>query len=163
VSSFALLRRTRQSDAELFLGRADRKMDWVEGGRSGGDWGCLQGDGVAERLELADEVAGSSLFVDAAGVEVGAEVAVAGAGLGDDYLGGVDADAGDFVQAGDDWQRCAVRVERVATVTAAVVGNGCLGGRDLDDQLVDAERERLDLGGEGVDLVEQQPGELGVV
>ena len=36
-------------------------------------------------------------------------------------------------------------------------------GGDLGDQLVDAERERLGLRGERVDLVEQHLGELGVV
>jgi hypothetical protein len=90
---------------------------------------------------------------------------VAGAGelvhveadLGDDHLGRVGADAGDLVQAGDDRQRGAGR----AAAAAAVIG--CLGGGDGGDQLLDAAGQRLDLGAEGVDLVEQQAGELGVV
>jgi hypothetical protein len=42
----------------------------------------LKRDVVSERLELVDEVAGLAVFVDAAGVEVGAEVVVAGGGVG---------------------------------------------------------------------------------
>src|SRR6266705_116475 len=47
--------------------------------RSGGRG---QGDVVAERLELADVVAGLAVVVDAAGVVVGAEVVEAGGGVG---------------------------------------------------------------------------------
>src|SRR5215213_831355 len=49
---------------------------WWSGGR-------LQGDLVAERLELADEVAGLAGGVDAAGVVVGAQVVEAGGGVGE--------------------------------------------------------------------------------
>src|SRR4051812_10300612 len=52
-------------------------------GGAGGAPGCLQVDGVAERFELADEVALPAVLVDALGVEVGAEVAVAGGGFGE--------------------------------------------------------------------------------
>ena len=38
-----------------------------------------------------------------------------------------------------------------------------MGGRDLGDQLLDTEREQVDLRAEGVELVEQQLRELGVV
>jgi hypothetical protein len=43
----------------------------------------LQGDGVAEGLELADQAAGLAAGVDAAGVVVGAQVAEAGGGVGE--------------------------------------------------------------------------------
>src|SRR5215218_6253867 len=49
---------------------------WWSGGR-------LQGDLVAERLELADEVAGLAALVDAAGVVVGAQIVEAGGGVGE--------------------------------------------------------------------------------
>src|SRR5215218_8515542 len=65
---------------------------WWSGGR-------LQGDLVAERLELADEVAGLAGGVDAAGVVVGAQVVEAGGGVGeqvpDDHQDGAgDGDQG---------------------------------------------------------------------
>src|SRR5579859_6483981 len=62
--------------------------------------GCLgEGDGVAEGFELADVVAGLALLVDAAGVVTGAEVVVAGGGIGeqvpDDHQDGAgDGDHG---------------------------------------------------------------------
>ena len=61
----------------------DRKMSGSGGG------GCVEDDGVAERFELADELTGFPLLVDVVGAEVGAEVSVAAAGVGeevpDDY------------------------------------------------------------------------------
>jgi hypothetical protein len=62
--------------------------------------GCLgEGDGVPECFELADVVAGLALGVDAAGVVAGAEVVVAGSGVGqqvpdDDQDGAGDGDQG---------------------------------------------------------------------
>jgi hypothetical protein len=50
--------------------------------RSGG-WG--QGDGVSERFQLPDVVAGLLVFADAIGV-VGAEVAVAGGAVGEQVV-----------------------------------------------------------------------------
>jgi hypothetical protein len=51
--------------------------------------GLGEGDGVAEGLELADVAAGFLVFVGAAGVVTGAEVVIAGGGVGeqvpDDY------------------------------------------------------------------------------
>jgi hypothetical protein len=57
----------------------------------------LQGDGVAEGLELTDQAAGLAAGVDAAGVVVGAQVAEAGGGVGqqvpdDDQDGAGDGD-----------------------------------------------------------------------
>jgi hypothetical protein len=44
--------------------------------------GGLQGDGVAEDFELVDQVADFAVGVDAAGVEVRAQVAEAEGGIG---------------------------------------------------------------------------------
>ena len=210
---------------------------------------------VAECLELADEVSASAVLVDALGVEVGAEVVVAGGGVGeevpdDDEDRAGDRDEGFELAAAFDESAVALAEERVglgggggglaegalevgvalpglagrllgpdwivrgesfaqetrwpgvgnwamsrpssAMSTWAVrmpmpgdlvepldgwqrgvsgspggqpgsVADGRLGGGDLRDQLVDAERERVDVRGQAVDLVEQQPGELGVV
>jgi hypothetical protein len=67
------------------------RVAWLGGG---GD-----GDGVAEGLELVDEAADPAAFVDAGGVVVGAEVAVAGVRVGqqmpDDHQDGAgDGDEG---------------------------------------------------------------------
>jgi len=51
------------------------------GSGSGGHGGGLECDVVSERLELVDELAGFAVGVDAAGVEVAAEVVVAGGGV----------------------------------------------------------------------------------
>jgi hypothetical protein len=55
----------------------------------------LERDGVAECFELADEVACSAVFVDAAGVVVGAEVVVAGGRVGEQLPDDDEDRAGD--------------------------------------------------------------------
>src|SRR5512142_2921408 len=61
--------------------------------------GLGEGDGVAEGFELADVVAGLAVLVDPAGAVAGAEVVVAGGGVGeqvpdDDQGGAGDGDQG---------------------------------------------------------------------
>src|SRR6266511_282507 len=58
----------------------DMRTECVGRRRSGGRG---RGDGVAQRLELADVVAGLAVLVDAVGVVVGAEVVEAGGGVGE--------------------------------------------------------------------------------
>jgi hypothetical protein len=60
----------------------------------GGD-GCVEGDGVAGGFELADELTGFPLSVDVVGVEVGAEVSVAGARVGEEVPDDDEDRAGD--------------------------------------------------------------------
>jgi hypothetical protein len=84
------------------------------------------------------------------------------ADLGDDHLGGVTADAGDLVQAVDDGQhRCVLAPPGGGA--GGTAGVDALGGGDRGDQLLDPGGERADLGGQGVDLVQQHPGQLGVM
>src|SRR5512132_4286353 len=56
------------------IGEGSRGCCWSGGG--------LEGDLVAERLELVHQVAGLAVAVDAAGVVVGAEVVETGGGIG---------------------------------------------------------------------------------
>src|ERR1017187_4571356 len=66
--------RARQHPAERQRSRV--KVAWWSG--------CLgEGDGVAEGFELADAIARLAVLVDPAGVEVAAEVAVAGGAVGE--------------------------------------------------------------------------------
>ena len=76
-------------------------------------------------------------------------------------MGGVDSDARDLVEPSDGRQRAGAR----AALGGArrYVAGGRLGSGDVGDQLVDPEREHVDLRAEGVELVEQHPRELGVV
>jgi hypothetical protein len=79
-------------------GRLDRVA--ARPGRVGGvGWGCalgggLEGDGVAERLELLDEAAGAVLEGVAAGEPVGAELAEGDAVADDVVVGDQDVVAG---------------------------------------------------------------------
>jgi hypothetical protein len=81
--------------------------------------------------------------------------------LGDDDLRCLRGDAGDLCQPG--YRRC----DRVGGVVARVRAGGAIGtdalGRHRGDQLLDPPGERVDLGGQGVDLAEQDPGEFAVV
>src|SRR5215207_8113044 len=89
---------------------------WWSGGR-------LQGDLVAERLELADEVAGLAALVDAAGVVAGAQVVEAGGGVGEQVPDDDQDGAGD----GDQGLELAAALDQ-APVALAEEGVG-LGGR----------------------------------
>ena len=68
----------------------------------------MKRDVVSERFELVDELAGFAFFVDAVGVEVGAEVVVAGGGVveevpDDGEDGAFDCDKGfELAAAADD-------------------------------------------------------------
>src|SRR5215218_2623645 len=92
---------------------------WWSGGR-------LQGDLVAERLELADEVAGLAALVDAAGVVVGAQIVEAGGGVGEQVPDDHQDGAGD----GDQGLELADAPDQAA-VALAEEGVG-LGGRGGD-------------------------------
>jgi hypothetical protein len=86
--------------------------------------------------------------------------------LGDDHLGGVRADPGDLLEALGRRKRPPRLTMPVAAVPVAAVpvaGRWRPGGRDRGDELADAEVELVDLGGQAVDLVEQDPGQLAVV
>src|SRR5512133_3841892 len=113
-------------------------------GRSGG-W--LEGDLVAERFELAHQVAGLAGGVDAVGVVVGAEVVEAGGGVGeqvpdDDQDGAGDGDQG--LELADAFHETPVALaeegvgggglpERGLEVGVAVAGGaGAAGGAGLD-------------------------------
>src|SRR6266571_2959100 len=82
-------------------------LGWARLSGLGGLGGGGEGDGVAEGLELVDEVAGSAGLVDAGGVVVGAEVVEPGGGVGeqvpdDDEDGAGDGDEGfEFAAAFD--------------------------------------------------------------
>ena len=92
----------------------------------------------------------------------GGEDADVQADLGDDCLGGLAADAGDLIEAvGGGQYRGAVA--QPGGRAGAAVGVDALGGGDRGDQLLDPGGELGGLGGQGVDLVQQHPGELGVV
>jgi hypothetical protein len=80
--------------------------------------------------------------------------------LGEDHLGGVPADPGDPIQPGDRRPHCRVRALARAGGPAGV---HAAGGRDRRDQLLNTRGELADLGGEGVDLVQQHPGQLAVM
>ncbi len=82
--------------------------------------------------------------------------------LGEEHLGGLDADAGDRIQPRDGGQDG--RVWAGAGVGAGgAVGVHALRGGDGGQQLLDTGGETVDLGGQGVVLVQQQAGQLGVV
>ena len=91
----------------------------------------------------------------------GGEDAHVQADLGDDRLGGLAADAGGLIEAvaagstGAPWPSPAA-----GPVPPSV---DALGGGDRGDQLLDPGGELGGLAGQGVDLVQQHPGELGVV
>jgi hypothetical protein len=93
----------------------------------------------------------------------GSELGHLEADLGDDHLGGVGADAGDLVEAGDGRERRRSLPARSPACGGDVIDGGCLRRGDPGDQLVDPEGERLDLRAQGVDLIEQHLGELCVV
>src|SRR5207247_2221527 len=77
--------------------------------------------------------------------------------LGDDRLSGRHPDPGDLVQAAD-------RVERGRVVASGSwAGRRRRRGRDVAEELLDPQRQAVDLGAEGVDLVEEQGDELAMV
>ena len=77
------------------------------------------------------------------------------ADLGDDHLGGLAADAGDLIQAVDGGQHLGA-VAPPGGRAGGAAGVDALGGGDRGDQLLDPGGELADLGGQGVDLVQQQ-------
>ena len=144
------------------------------------------GGGFAEdALEVAVALAGLAgpglgPGLDGLGGQLGPGDQVRGGGepghvqpdLGEDRLGGAGADAGDLVEAVQRRQR--LRAGRVGRVGGSAgfaglpresssppVGDARRG--DGGQQVADAGGEPVDLRGEPVDLVEQHPGELGVV
>jgi hypothetical protein len=105
-------------------------------------------------------------------VRGGGELAHVQADLGDDHLGGLAADAGDLIEAigrGErDRRRLGVSALAGGVATAAPVAEpglvgGWLGSGDGRDQLLDPGREAVYLGGQRVDVVQQHPGQFGVV
>ncbi len=84
------------------------------------------------------------------------------ADFGDDRLGGLAADAGDLIEAVDDGQHRGA-VAPPGGGAGGAVGAGALGGGDPGDQFLDPGGELADLAGQGVDLVQQHPGQLGVM
>jgi hypothetical protein len=90
----------------------------------------------------------------------GGELGHVQADLGDDDLGGEQTDTGDLVEAVQDRQ--ATRVVGGVGVAGAR-RRGRRGAGQFGDQQLGAGGELVDLGGEGVDLVEQHPGQEGVV
>jgi len=100
--------------------------------------GAFEDDGVAEGFELADVLAAKAVGVDAPGVEVRAEVGVAGVGVGeqvpdDDQDGAADGDVGfpGAAAAGD------------APVAGAEEAVGLGGGRRPQALLSDGCDERI--------------------
>lgn len=88
-----------------------------------------------------------------------AAVALAEEGVGPGGGGGDDPAAGDLIQPGHGRQHRGAGA--VAGVRAgAAVGVNALRGGDLRDQLADPVRQRVDLPGQGVDLVQQDAGRL---
>src|SRR5918994_1527464 len=100
-------------------------------------WGCWsggrgQGDDEAERLELADVVAGLAVLVDAVAVEVGAEVVEAGGGVGEQLPDDHQDRAGD----GDQGFELADAPDQAAVALAEEgVGLGGRGGDLAEDAL----------------------------
>jgi hypothetical protein len=82
--------------------------------------------------------------------------------LGDDLLGGVAADAGDLVQPVDGGpHRCPL--DQSGSRAGSSVRVNPLRRGDIGDQLLDAGGEPADLAGQGTDLIQQHPGQFGVV
>jgi hypothetical protein len=105
-------------------------------------------------------------------VRGGGELAHVQPDLGDEHLGGLAADAGDLIEAigrgEQDRRRLRVSALVGGAATAALVAEpglvlGWLGGGDGRDQLLDPGREVVCLGGQRVDVVQQQPGQFRVV
>ena len=92
----------------------------------------------------------------------GGEDAHVQADLGDDRLGGLAADAGDLIQAVDRGQHGGALAVPGGRAGGAV-GIHALGGGDHGDQFLDPGGEPADLAGQGIDLVQQDPGQFGVV
>ena len=111
------------------------------GVRSGRGWLWLgrrgEGDAVTEDLDLVDEVAGASLAVNRAWVEVGAEVVEAGGRVGEQVQDNDQDRAGDrddrfefaaafdqppvaLAEEGPCWARCHCRVSKPASSPSAV-------------------------------------------
>jgi hypothetical protein len=82
--------------------------------------------------------------------------------LGEEDLGGLDANAGDLIQPLDGGRHGHARAGAGAGAGGAV-GVHALRGGDRRQQLLDAGGEAVDLGVKGVVLVQQQAGQLGVV
>jgi len=82
--------------------------------------------------------------------------------LGDDALGGAAADAGDLIEPAEGGQHGSVGGEPGAWAGAAI-GVYSLGGGDRRDQLFDPGSQPVSLGAEPVDLVQQHPGQTGVM
>src|SRR5262249_50239606 len=105
--------------------------------------------------------------LDGAGAEPGPGDQVGGGGeaghvepdLGDDDLGGVPGDAGDLGEPVDGGQGGGVGAAAGLRAGGAVRVDA-LRGRDRGDQVGEPQGQRVDLGGQAVDLVEQDPGEL---
>ena len=88
----------------------------------------MKGDGVAECFELADELTGFPVLVDLVGVEVGAEVSVAGVGVGeevpdDDEDRSGDGDEGFEFAAAADEAAVALAEEGVSVLDAAMAAS----------------------------------------
>jgi hypothetical protein len=105
-------------------------------------------------------------------VRGGGELAHVQPDLGDDHLGGLDADAGDLIEAigrrEQDRRRVRVRAVVGGAATAARVAEpglvgGWLGSGDGRDQFLDPGREAVCLRGQRVDVVQQHPGQFRVV
>ena len=85
---------------------------------------------VSEGFELVDEVAGLAVLVDAVGVEVGAEVVVAGGGVGEEVPDDDEDRAGD----GDERFEFAAAFDEAAVALAEErVGFGGCGGGFAED------------------------------
>jgi hypothetical protein len=84
------------------------------------------------------------------------------ADLGEDDLGAVSADAGDLIQAGQGIRAGCVRAGAGAGAGGAV-GVDSLSGGDRRDQFPDPGGELGDPGAGEIDLVQEDPGQLGVV
>ena len=89
----------------------------------------------------------------------GGELAHVQPELGDDHLGGLAADAGDLIETigrGEQDRHC-------LGVAEAGLVLGWLGSGDGRCQLLDPGREAVYLRGQRVDVVQQHPGQFGVV
>jgi hypothetical protein len=93
----------------------------------------------------------------------GGELAHVQPELGDDDLGGLGADAGDLVQALHRRQRALGWISSANGGPGVGPTGGCLGGGERRDRLLDQGGELIELRGQPVDLVQQDPGQTGVV